>query len=62
MAERQIRILELLIPELQTRGHYRTAYAEGTLRDKLFGRGPRLPTRHVGAAPRRAAVEIFTSP
>ena len=37
--------VEFVIPELQRRGAYKTAYSEGTLRDKLFGRGPRLPRR-----------------
>jgi FMN-dependent oxidoreductase (nitrilotriacetate monooxygenase family) len=35
-------IVDLLIPELQARGAYKTAYAEGTLRHKLFGRGDRI--------------------
>jgi alkanesulfonate monooxygenase len=39
-------IVELLIPELQRRGVYKTAYAEGSLREKLFGRGPRLAASH----------------
>jgi len=39
-------IVDLLIPELQRRGLYKTAYAPGTLREKLFGAGPRLPIAH----------------
>jgi len=39
-------IVDLLIPELQRRGLYKTAYAPGTLREKLFGAGPRLPVAH----------------
>ncbi len=39
-------IVELLIPELQRRGIYKTAYAEGSLREKLFGREPRLAASH----------------
>lgn len=35
-----------LTPELQKRGLQQTEYAEGTLRDKLFGRGPTLPEYH----------------
>jgi len=46
----------LVVPELQRRGVYRTAYDEGTLREKLFGRGPRLPETHRGARFRRAGV------
>ncbi|TNM61464.1 LLM class flavin-dependent oxidoreductase [Aliirhizobium smilacinae] len=41
-------IIELVIPILQDRGLYKTAYREGTLREKLFD-SPRLPARHVGA-------------
>lgn len=35
-----------VVPELQKRGVYATGYREGTLRDKLFGDGPRLPETH----------------
>jgi len=41
---------ELIVPELQSRGVYKTAYTEGTLRHKLFGEGDRLPARHAAAA------------
>jgi long-chain alkane monooxygenase len=30
-------VVDLLVPELQRRGRYKTAYATGTLREKLFG-------------------------
>ena len=43
---------DLLVPELQARGLYKTSYAEGTLREKLFGRGPRLGAGHPAAAVR----------
>jgi hypothetical protein len=39
-------VTNLLVPELQRRGVYPTAYREGTLREKLFGRGPYLPHTH----------------
>ncbi|MFG1401017.1 LLM class flavin-dependent oxidoreductase [Xanthobacter sediminis] len=43
--------VDLVVPELQARGVYRTAYGEGTLREKLFpGRGPRLHHTHPGAS------------
>ena len=46
----------LLVPELQARGAFKTAYSEGSLRDKLFpGRGSRLPARHPAAAHRQPA-------
>jgi len=40
-------VVDLIVPELQHQGRYRTAYAPGTLREKLFGQGPRLPQNHV---------------
>jgi long-chain alkane monooxygenase len=42
-------IVEHLVPELQKRGAYKDDYANGTLREKLFGEGPRLPDSHPGA-------------
>nr|WP_288465859.1 LLM class flavin-dependent oxidoreductase [uncultured Pseudomonas sp.] len=42
--------IDLVIPELQQRGRYKTAYADGALRHKLFGQGPRLPADHPAAA------------
>jgi len=41
--------VDLVVPELQSRGRYKTAYAEGSLRHKLFGQGDRLPARHAAA-------------
>lgn len=38
--------VELVVPELQRRGIYKTAYTRGTVREKLFGRGPRLQAPH----------------
>ena len=43
-------IVEHLVPELRRRGIYKQDYAPGTLREKLFGNGPRLPETHVGAS------------
>ncbi|MBP2602954.1 LLM class flavin-dependent oxidoreductase [Acinetobacter calcoaceticus] len=42
-------VVEFIVPELQKRGVYQTAYAQGTLREKLFGAGPYLPENHRGA-------------
>jgi long-chain alkane monooxygenase len=42
-------IVEHLVPELQRRGIYKKDYAAGTLREKLFGAGPRLAPPHPGA-------------
>ncbi|OFD26803.1 5,10-methylene tetrahydromethanopterin reductase, partial [Acinetobacter baumannii] len=33
-------VVEFIVPELQKRGVYQTSYAQGTLREKLFGAGP----------------------
>ncbi|GBR10272.1 LLM class flavin-dependent oxidoreductase [Acetobacter oeni] len=50
--------IDLVIPELQARGRYRTAYTPGeTLRERLFGAGrARLPDRHPGARYRDPAA------
>ena len=46
---------QLLVPELQSRGAFKTAYAEGTVREKLFpGSGGRLPAHHPAARHRQA--------
>ena len=42
-------IVEHVVPELQKRGAYKRAYRPGTLREKLFGAGPRLSKSHAGA-------------
>ena len=49
--------VDLLVPELQRRGVYKSAYDAGTYRHKLFGDGPRLKPPHPasGAGPSPAA-------
>jgi hypothetical protein len=48
--------IDLVIPELQRRGRYKTAYRSGTLREKLFETGrPRLTAPHPAAAYRTRA-------
>ncbi|HFD2186234.1 TPA: LLM class flavin-dependent oxidoreductase [Acinetobacter baumannii] len=42
-------VVKFIVPELQKRGVYQTSYAQGTLREKLFGAGPYLPENHRGA-------------
>ncbi len=43
-------VVDLLVPELQTRGYFKTAYREGTLREKLNGgRSASLKETHPGA-------------
>ncbi|MDP9928029.1 LLM class flavin-dependent oxidoreductase [Variovorax paradoxus] len=49
--------VDLIVPELQNRGVYKTAYAEGSLRRKLFDAGDRLPARHAAAQFRHRAGE-----
>jgi hypothetical protein len=44
-------LVDLVVPELQARRRFKTAYRQGTLREKLFGRS-RLPESHPGAAVR----------
>ncbi|MNF16758.1 Dimethyl-sulfide monooxygenase [compost metagenome] len=40
-----------MIPELQRRGAYKTAYEPGSLREKLFAsQQPHLPADHPGAS------------
>lgn len=41
--------IELIVPELQSRGAYKTAYAGGSLRNRLFGAGNRLSGRHAAS-------------
>ena len=47
-------VVDLLVPELQRRGRYKRTYADGTLREKLFGH-PRLSAPHPAALARRVA-------
>ncbi len=55
-------LFDLVVPELQSRGVYKTAYREGTLREKLFpGRGPLLHTTHPGADFRHSAIRSDTA-
>lgn len=47
----------LVVPELQSRGRFKRAYAPGTLREKLFGAGhARLSPAHAGAQWRAASA------
>ena len=41
-------VVDVLVPELQARGVFKTAYAPGPLRQKFFG-DARLPARHPAA-------------
>ena len=53
--ESYVDFIDLVIPLLQARGSYKTEYAEGTLRQKVFGQGPGLPEGHAGFAYKRRA-------
>jgi FMN-dependent oxidoreductase (nitrilotriacetate monooxygenase family) len=44
--------VDIVVPELQRRGRYRTSYEEGSLRHKLFGAGDTLPQRHTAGQSR----------
>ncbi len=47
-------VVDMLVPELQRRGRYKLAYAEGSLRQKLMGHGgARLPKDHPAQVYRR---------
>ncbi|WP_258368555.1 LLM class flavin-dependent oxidoreductase [Curtobacterium sp. MCBD17_013] len=48
-------VVEFVVPELRARGAYPEASGAGSLRDKLFGRGDRLPDEHRGASHRVGA-------
>ncbi|MGY3610897.1 MULTISPECIES: LLM class flavin-dependent oxidoreductase [unclassified Bradyrhizobium] len=61
-------IVGFLVPELQRRGAYPKVYRPGTLREKLFGRGPHLPSSHpaagyrdIEAVRRRAAQQSLAA-
>jgi alkanesulfonate monooxygenase SsuD/methylene tetrahydromethanopterin reductase-like flavin-dependent oxidoreductase (luciferase family) len=41
--------IDHVVPVLTARGAYQSEYAPGTLRNKLFGRGDRLPEEHRGS-------------
>lgn len=47
--------VNLVVPDLQKRGRYREAYESGTMRDKLWGNGPRLTTPHPAANLRKSS-------
>ncbi|MGV9278862.1 LLM class flavin-dependent oxidoreductase [Streptomyces griseosporeus] len=49
--------VDLIVPELQRRGAYKTQYADGTLRHKFFGRGDRPAPTHPGSRYTHAALD-----
>ena len=48
--ESYVDFADLVVPELQTRGLYKTGYGEGSLRHRIFGQGDRLPETHTAHA------------
>mgnify|MGYP001806304104 CR=1 FL=1 len=54
--------VDLVVPELQARGVYRTSYEAGPLRQKLFGRAARLPDTHPAARFRAGATQALRTP
>jgi hypothetical protein len=45
-------VIDMVIPILQDRGRYKTEYAPGTFREKLFGTD-RIPETHLAGTFRR---------
>ncbi|AZE02457.1 LLM class flavin-dependent oxidoreductase [Pseudomonas chlororaphis] len=56
--ESYVDFIDLVIPELQRRGSYKTAYDNGTLREKLFQQDAQLPEQHAGAGYRPIASKL----
>ena len=44
--------IELVVPELQIRGRYQSSYEPGSMREKLWGRGPLTVSSHPSATKR----------
>jgi FMN-dependent oxidoreductase (nitrilotriacetate monooxygenase family) len=53
-----IDFVDLVVPELQNRGVYKTAYREGSFREKLFGTGDRLRAGHPAAGHRYVSESV----
>ncbi|HKX27492.1 MAG TPA: LLM class flavin-dependent oxidoreductase [Blastocatellia bacterium] len=57
-----IAFVDLVVPELQRRGVYKTSYEEGTFREKLYGKGRNyLPDDHPGASYRYGRSKLASS-
>ncbi len=54
--------IELVVPILQERGVYKSGYAPGTYRQKLFGSGPYLPADHPAALHRQPGAPDAGAP
>jgi long-chain alkane monooxygenase len=51
--------VELVVPELQKRGLLKTKYEQGTLRERLYGKGHvRLSENHIGASYRNLGHQL----
>ncbi|GAA1337694.1 LLM class flavin-dependent oxidoreductase [Arthrobacter roseus] len=53
-------IVEFVIPELQKRNAYPDSYEPGTLRNKLFGAGDKLPQEHRGSRFRLSDAHVVS--
>jgi len=49
MPECMTEFVDRVVPELQRRGRYKTGYEQGSMRQKLFGKGARLRAPHPAA-------------
>lgn len=47
--ESYVDFVDIVVPELQAQGAYKTAYREGSFRHKLFDKGDRLSSSHYGS-------------
>ncbi|MGE0487211.1 MAG: LLM class flavin-dependent oxidoreductase [Gammaproteobacteria bacterium] len=56
MPECMEEFVDLVVPEMQRRGIYKTRYTPGTMREKIFGQGPRLRAPHPAARWRMPAA------
>lgn len=54
-------VVDILVPELQRRGRYKTHYEQGTLREKMFGCNARLSDAHYGSRYRHLDRETGAS-
>ena len=57
-----VEFVDGVVPILQKRGRMQKEYRPGTLREKLFGKGPKLQVPHPAALDRRNADGCSSAP